>query len=349
MKINFNTLPVGSLPYEDIQLCKQMMLRLFEKVPFLPELPLMDPNDNLLQRTIDNIPSFKFVDNKLIIDDRDYDKLMQFVMHIDKMLTSGSFDVKEYGFDTQFMFMHTKILKRLKPKTTIVNLMGPFTLANSIFNKNAASILLDKTYRQFIFDTVLVKALWSIHKVKEASPETVPLIMFDEKLLFKFGTLKRTNESITKETLTTLFSRLFAKVKKEGALVGVQAFEKCNWQLIFESGNVDIISFDAYNNPSNLNILAQSVNAYLAKGGLINWGIIPVMNENAIRSLNITTLQKRFESTIDALSKEGVSMDLLLRNSTVSVQGDLSKHPIIFAEKAIMMASQLGAKLPAKN
>lgn len=349
MKINFNTLPVGSLPYEDIQLCKQMMLRLFENIPFLPELPLMDCNDNLFQRTITNIPCFKIVDNKIIIDENNYDKLMQFVMHMDKMFTSGSYDVSEFGFDTQFLFMYKEILKRLKPKTTIINLIGPFTLANSIFNKNASVLLTDKTYRKFMYYTVLVKALWAISMIKQASPDTVPLIMLDERLLFKFGTLKRANESITKETVTTLFSRLFAKLKKEGALVGVQAFEKCNWQLIFESENVDIISFDAYNNPSNLNILASNVNTFLAKGGFINWGIIPVMNENAIRSLNITTIQKRFEATLEALADEGVSMDLLHKNSTVSVQGDLSKHPIIFAEKAIMMATQLGSRLQPKS
>ena len=221
-------------------------------------------------------------------------------------------------------------------------------LANSFMNKNASSILLDKTYRKLITFIILAKALWLIKEIKAASPETQPLIMFDERMLFKYGTLKRANESITQETVTTLFTRIFTKLRKEGALIGVQAFEKCNWQLIFNTECVDLISFDAYNNPSNINILAQSVNKFLAKGGYINWGIVPVMNENAIRSLNINTIQDRFKSTIDALSSEGVSMDLLLKRSTVSVQGDLSRYPILYAEKALMIANQLSAKLPAK-
>ena len=222
-------------------------------------------------------------------------------------------------------------------------------LANSFINRNASVILLDKVYRKYIIYTIVTKALWYITKIKEASPNTVPIIMLNEKMLYKYGTLIRTNENITKDTIILLLSKVTNRIKKEGALVGIQSFEKCNWQLVFDAQGTDIISFDAYNNPSNLNIIADSVNKFLAGGGYINWGIVPVMNENVIRSLNINTIQNRFFSTIDSLAAAGVSKDLILKNSTISVQGDLSKYPIIFAEKALMLANQLGDKLPQKT
>ena len=350
MKFNFNNLPTGNLPYEDIQLCKQMMLRLYENVPFLPELPLMDPNDDIYHRTLSNIPCIKFKEGKLLIADSNHEKLAQFFIRLEKFFNSSSLcNIDEFGFKSPFFNMYIEILKRLKPKTTVISLLGPFTLANLFFNKNASVILLDKIYRKFIIYTITVKALWFISKIKEASPETQPLFLFDEQMFYKYGALKRTNENITKESIVMLLSRVFSRIRKEGALIGVQAFEKCNWQLFFDTECVDLISFDAYNNPANLNILASSVNKYLAKGGFINWGIVPVMNENAIRSLNINTIEARLKSTMEALADEGVSMDLLLKNSMVSVQGNLSKYPILFAEKAIMMANHLGEKLPVKR
>ena len=351
MKFNFNNLPVGNLPYEDIQLCKQMMLRLYETVPFLPELPLMDSNDDVYHRTVDNIPCIQFKEGKLLIADSNNEKLAQLVMKLEKLYNSSApYVLDEFApTETQFFNMYIEILKRIKPKTTVINLVGPFTLANSFFNRNGSVILMDKIYRKFIIYLITAKALWFINKIKKASPDTKPLIMFNEQMLYKFGTLKRTNENITKESIVMLLARVYTKIKKEGAFVGVQAFEKCNWQLIFDTACVDLISFDAYNNPTNLNILAPSVNSYLAKGGYINWGIVPVMNENAIRSLNINMIHDRLKSTMEALADEGVSMDLLLKNSTVSVQGDLSRYPILFAEKAIMMANQLGDKLPIKR
>lgn len=350
MNINFNNLPVGSLPYEDIQLCKQMMLRLYEDVPFLPELPLIDSNDEVYHKTIQNIPCIEFKDGKLIITESTNEKLMQYIMHLEKKLVTDYHDeLVNFETKTPFFPMYIEILKRLKPKTTVINLVGPFTLSNSIFNKNGSIMLLDKNYRKFIAYSIIFKALWFMSKIKEASPETKPLIMFDERLLYKFGTLKRTNENITNETVVTLFSRIFSKLKKEGALIGVQSFEKCNWQLVFDSENVDIISYDAYNNPSNLNILAKSVNKFLAKGGYVNWGIVPVMNENVIRSLNISMIHDRFKATMEALIADGVSADLIQQKSTVSVQGNVSHHQIIFAEKAVILANQLGKKLPVKK
>lgn len=345
MNLNFNNLPVGSLPYEDIQLCKQMMLRLFDKVPFLPELPLINPNNEIFHNTIENFPCIQLKEGKLLITENNSDKLIQLVTLMEKIYNSSPpYDIDMFGTDAPFFYMYTEILKRLKPKTTVINLVGPFTLISSIFNKNSAAILLDKTYRKFIICLVTIKALWFIKQIKEASPDTKLLIMFDERNLIKYGTLKRTNESITKESVVSILSKVFSRLRKEGALIGVQSFDKCNWQLVFDTECVDMISFDAYNNPTNLNILAPGVNQFLAKGGCINWGIVPVMNENAIRSLTPNTIYDRLMATMENLSSEGVSMDLLLKRSTVSVQGDLSKYPIIFAEKALMMANSLADK-----
>lgn len=350
MNLNFNNLPVGSLPYETIQSCKQMMLRLYENVPFLPELPLMKSSDEIYHKVLDNIPFVQFRDDKILIADSTNDKLMQMLMRLEKIFSSSApYDLEDFGFEAPFMEMYIEILKRLQPKTTVFNMLGPFTLANSFMNKNASTMLLDKTYRKFIIYLITAKTLWLIQKIKQAAPNTVPLVIFDERLLYKYGTLKRTNESITKETVTTLLSKVFTKIRKEGGKVCVQAFEKCNWQLIFDTEGVDMISVDAYNNPTNLNILAPSVNKFLAKGGCINWGFVPVMNENSIRSLNLNILSDRLKSTMENLADQGVSMDLLLKNATVSVQGNLSKYPILYAEKALMIANQLAAKLPEKK
>ena len=345
MNLNFSHLPVGNLPYEDIQLCKQMMLRLFEKVPFLPELPLINPDDDVLHKTVENFPYLKFKDNKLVMSEPTNDSLTQTVTLMEKIYNSSApYDVDMFSSNAPYFELYLEMLKRIKPKTTIINLIGPFTLANSIFNKNASLFLLDKMYRKYIVYLVTIKALWYIKKIKEASPDTKPLIMFDEKMLIRYGTLQRQNESINKETVIMMLSKAFTKLRKEGALIGVQSFEKCNWQMVFDANCVDMISFDAYNNPTNLNIIAPNVNNFLAKGGCINWGIIPVMNENAIRSLNVNIIYDRFMSTMDTLSRQGVSMDLLLKQSTVSIQGDLCKYPILFAEKSIMLAHSLAEK-----
>ena len=131
MNLNFNHLPVGNLPYEDIQLCKQMMLRLFEKVPFLPELPLMDSNDDALHKTVENFPYIKFKDSKLLMADTTNEGINQLVTLMEKIYNSSApYDIDMFASQSPYFEMYVEMLKRIHPETTVIKLVGPFTLAN---------------------------------------------------------------------------------------------------------------------------------------------------------------------------------------------------------------------------
>ena len=350
MNLNFKNMPNGSLPYDNVQSCKKMVLRLYDKFPFLPELPLINPDDTTVKRTLYNLPCLKEKDGRLFLPENNNDRLEVALMHFDNVYNSESLkDFERYAFESPFMEIFEAMLEKFQPQNTVLHLLGPFSFANMIFNRKPSEMLTDRNYRKYVIQAITLKALWFIYKVKSISPKTTPVIMFNENLLYKFGTLKRVNENITNDTVITFFSKVFEKVKKTGALVGVQSFEKCNWQLIFDTGLADVISYDAYNNPNNLSILAKSVNKFLSKGGYINWAITPVMSENAIRSLNIELIYNRLISTVENLASAGVSADLLYKNLTVSVQGDLTNYPILFAEKALMLTEQLSKKIPTSS
>ena len=348
MKLNFRNFPYGSLPYDNIQLCKQLMLRLYENIPYLAELPLIDKNDNIKVKTFENIPCVTLKDGKFLLPECTNEKFILSISQLEQACNSDNpEDYTPYGSNgTPYSNIYYEMLKRLKPEYTIINLLGPFSFANMVFNKNATVLLTDRAYRKYIVQAITVKALWYISKIKEASPETKPIIMFEEDLLYKYGTLKRTNEEINKETIITLFSKIFTKVQKSGGVVAVQSLEKCNWQLVFETEGVNIISFAAYNNPNNLNIISDAVNRFLSKGGYINWAIVPVTSEIAIKGLNLDTAYNRLINTMESLISEGVSADLIYKQATVSVQGHMSQLPILFAEKALMLTDKISKKLP---
>ena len=349
MKLNFRNLPIANLPYEDVALCKQMMLRLYENIPYLAELPKIDPNDNIINRTVENIPGITYKDKKLIIEDYTttaFNKALQTLDDVYNSVYEESFE--PYSSSSPFWDMYVEMLKRIKPQYTIIRLLGPFSFAETVFNVNTPLMLKEKSYRKYIIQALGVKAQWFINKIKSISPGTKLIILFEEQQLYKYGTLKRNDESITKELIVTLFTKLYQKIQNSGGIVGVQSFEKCNWQLVLES-NVNLISFDAYNNPNSLNIVADKLGHFLAKGGYINWGVIPANNENSIRGLNIDFANKLFIKAIEDLSAEGVSLDMLFKNCTVSVQGNLVNIPILFAEKALMIESQLAKKIPASS
>ena len=159
--------------------------------------------------------------------------------------------------------------------------------------------------------------------------------MLEEPMFGKLGDIKRENEDISIELVTNMFSRVVEKLKQSGAIVGVQCFGKCDWKIPISAG-VDIISFDAYNNPNNISIIPEMITDFIKRGGKINWAIVPVMTESIVKGLNIDYVANRLFATMEGLILAGVPLDMVYKSALVSVQGDVNHLPIIFSEKAII-------------
>lgn len=347
-KILLKCLPVGNLPYEDEMSAVKMMLKLFGNSPYVAALPKISENDNLKFRTLSDIPGFAFRNTDLLFK-ADSDEFKQAVVLLDKAYNNPNFEhLETFQLQASFLEKYLQILQRIKPTETVVNLLGPFTVSQLIANSNGVQVLSDKFYRKLIIQAITVKALWAISLIRSVSPQTKPIIILEEPLLYKYGDVRRSDETITREIVVNLLSKTVQVVKAHGALVGIQCFEKCDWKMPIEAG-IDIISFDAYNNPNNLSIIADNVNDFLVGGGRINWAIVPVANETLVKSLNIDNLYDRFVKTIDNLVDAGTSECLTYNRSMVSINGNLGKLPLIFAEKALMLAVQLSKRIPHKS
>ncbi len=347
-KISFKCLPYGDLPYTDDSLTTKMMVKLFENVPYLAMLPQASAHENLYYRTLENIPGVVVKDRKVVFKNNT-DIFKQGLRDLDNTFNHpGIENLEKYKIDSFFLPKYLQILKRIKPAETVVNLLGPFTIAELLTMKDEQHILADRCYRKLVIQALCVKAMWIINKIKEVSPDTQPIIILEEPLFSRYGDIKRENEDITRDIIINLFTKVIHKIKEYHGLVGIQCFEKCDWQIPLEAG-VDIISFDAYNNPNNLNIIAEKINNFLIGGGRINWAIVPVKTEALVKSLTIDNIYNRFIKTIDGLVVSGVSERLAYNRSTVSVQGCVDKLPIIFAEKALILSTQLAKRIPFKS
>lgn len=347
-KFLLKCLPTGSLPYEDDSLATKMMLKLFEHSPYLAFLPNTSPEDNVTNTTLINLPGIGFKDRKYHLTNN-IDKFKQISLFLDSVYNEPTAEKLElFEINTSFTQKYFQILKRIKPAETVVNILGPFSMSQTIIHKSGIQILSDKMFRKFIIQSVAAKALWLISEIKSMSPETTPIIILEEPLLYRIGDVKRNNEEITKDVIVNLFSKVIQKIKEYNGLVGIQCFEKCDWQIPIEAG-ADIISFDAYNNPNNLNIIAEKVNDFLVGGGRINWGIVPVMTEALVKSLTVDEVYNRFAKTVENLIIAGVSERLAYNRAIVSVNGNVNKLPLIFAEKALMLSVQLAKRIPYKS
>ena len=236
------------------------------------------------------------------------------------------------------------MIQKFHSKNACVNILGPFTVSQILTDTAHEQVLADKSYRKLFVQAVCVKALWIIEKIKEYSPNTVPVVILEEPMLYQFGMLKRENKEITSTIVTGMFSQVVEKLKSHGAIVGVQCLEKCDWSIPINAG-VDLISYDAYNNPNNLGIFPEILTEFLHKGGMINWGIVPTLSDNMVMGLSVEYLHKRLLTTFDGIILSGVPADLLYKSALVSLNGNVNHLSVMFAEKAIMLATQHGSRL----
>lgn len=345
MNIKTRYLPLGALPYESVEPATRMMVKLFEKIPYCPFFSKIPADENLLSASLRKIPGVSVVDKKITFNptaanfNPAFTKLDNAFSHPKKDLLAP------YAMQSMFSEKFFNIIKKYESPNAIINIIGPYTLAQVLRSSVDEPIITDKNFRKLIIQAVSVKALATIEKIKESSPKTKPIVVLEENMLGGFGTIKRENEEITPELVTSVMARVVEKIKASGAIVAVRCNEKCDWQIPINAG-VDMIAFDAYNNPNNLSIFPEQVTEFIRRGGKIVWGIIPTTSESVVRNIDNETIFRRLIATMNGLVESGVPAKLVYDSAVVSTQGDADHLSIIFAEKVLIMATQLVRRIP---
>lgn len=345
MKLTTRCIPFGAYPYESIEAITKMIVKLYEKMPFVPMLPMIDDADTTIHRTLQGIPGISFKEGQIYLKTSS-PQIKKDIVKLDKTFNKPSSEaLDDYAIHAPFMQKFLNIIRKYKSPHACINLIGPFTLSQMVINSSSEQMLLDKNYRKFFIQAVTVKALWAIDRIKEYCPNTIPVIIFEEPLLGQVGNLKREYEDITSEMITHMYVRVIEKLKQTDAVIGIQCFEKCDWKIPISAG-VDLISFDAYNNPNNLCIIPEQITEFLKQGGMINWAIMPVMTENVVKTMNVDAILDRLLATFKWLVLAGIPENLVYNSALVSIQNNVDHLPLIFAEKATILATQLANRIP---
>lgn len=344
MKLATKCISTSSLPYESAQAATKMMAKLFAKTPYLAMLPKISENDDILNLTLENLPGIKIKNKKVTLKTTSQNYKQQ-LEKLDKAYNSPNYEhLAPFAIKTEFFEKYLDIIKKFKSPNAFINMLGPFTISQMLRGVAEEQMLADKSYRKLFIQAVSVRALWIVEEIKKVSPKTQPIIILNEPILAQLGILKKMDDSITTEVVTALLSKVIEKLHEANVQVGIQCMEKCDWQIPINAG-VDLISFDAYNNPNNLSVIPEQITEFLKKGGKINWAIVPTLNETLIKELSVDYLLKRLQFAMEELINAGVSQKLVYKTASVSLQGNTEHLSILFAEKALMLSTKLGEKL----
>jgi methionine synthase II (cobalamin-independent) len=129
-------------------------------------------------------------------------------------------------------------------------------------------------------------------------------------------------------------------------LSGIHICGATDWSVIMETG-IKVIHFDAYRFFPNMLAYASELKGFLLNGGILAWGIVP-SEEESLEQETTPSLVKSLEEKIGLFIKEGISEEVLMKNSLLSQSCGLASLSEDLAEKALKLTKELSSAMRKK-
>lgn len=333
---------IGSLPHKNPEIAVDLILQYFKDIPFWPQLPKRDLREGMVSQYAENLPCIKITDDGIFFDDRNADAELEIFYDrvisndMDYFKISPSHAAGLYSFYERLKKNGTANIEFIKCQST-----GPLTFASSVNNQQGVAILYDEIFAQAIIKGLIMKALWQIKMFKEFGKKIV--FFLDEPFMGAFGSAYT---PLNREAAVKILSEFSSDLKSEGVLVGVHCCGNTDWSIFTQIDSIDIINFDAFGFLEKFVIYAEDLKKYLERGGMLCWGVVPTQDFNEY--LDADSLMVKIDSGLEALTKKGISRDLLLKNLILSPSCGLGTLDEKRAQGIFKLLVESGAKVKNK-
>lgn len=353
LDLTLNCMAIGSLPHKDVDSAMKIVEKNF-KIPFWPQLAKFNKNEDMIAQFLENLPGLVIdtTAEKVYLEnesDEFFEQLEELFMDYEEIISNPSsklidkYAISENNSSTFRPFL--EIIKKTKPSYAKGQIVGPFTLATTLTDKEGKCAFYDETLREVIVKTLSLKALWQIVEIKKANKDTTPIIFIDEPSISQLGTSAFI--TISKEEVVEILKEVSDVIKSNGALSAIHCCGKCDWTVPIES-EVNIINLDGFFFAQSLSLFSEEVKLFIENGGIIAWGVVPTLDKEALEKTDIDEMVTKFDEALDYLVKKGIDKSLLLAQSMVTPScgaGSLNEE---LAEKAMNLTQELSLKLREK-
>ncbi len=337
---------IGSLPLTDHTAALQLILTHTPEIPLWPQLP-KNPREGMIRQFLSGFPGLIDEGNHYWIDTDGpgfaeemtafYQEYLQTVEDAAYLKTSRF----ALGTDTAtgfFTFLSSLETAKTPPLTVKGQVTGPVTTGIGIKDGNGNSIFYDDNLRDMLIKLLAQKACWQVGELRQFSSIAQPIIFIDEPGLVSFGSSGFVG--ISREMVSSAVAEVIAAIKGVGGLAGVHICANGDWAPALSS-STDIISFDAYFYFDNFILYKEQLCAFLARGGILAWGIVPTGDPQAVTKESAHSLFGKWLGQLKRLAAFGFSEQQLMTQTLIAPScgtGSLSPE---LAIKVLSMTSEL--------
>ncbi|MBI2909246.1 MAG: hypothetical protein HYX92_16500 [Chloroflexi bacterium] len=334
----FMAASIGSTPHTDPVRACQLILESFPEAPVVPTLPRLSYKEGLaLFRgglpcfVVDEEKRHWFFDTSRNADDEDLTRFYEHYLAGD-VDYFGMAPEESVGMRTMFKMLRENPSARWK--LVKVGLRGPISCGLTLTDENRRPIFYNDTFRDALVKALTMKGKWLLKKLREAAPDVATLFQIGEPQMALFGSAFT---SVSKEDVLACINEMIDGLGSDFTVIHCCA--NTDWPVLMAT-ETDAISFDAYEFTESLALYPREVGAFLKRGGMLAWGIVPTADEK-LAGETTESLVDRLEAGMALMSRRGVDKDMLLDSALVTPSCATTSMSVAGAERAHVLTKEM--------
>jgi hypothetical protein len=303
----FAATAMAAVPYRDLERAVDTMISYF------PEAPCLPATTRGIRWMLEGIPCVVIDREKKRVlmappEERE-EELLEFYDRYDQ-------DDLDYFATTPetapFFYAMFDGLKKRKPsqlKWVVFHTAGPVLLGDTLKQLDGNPAIHHETLRDVLIKGLSMKSRWLEKVLKKEIPDIDVVVDQSETTLVTFTSA---GGSGAREAVIEAINEGFQGLT---CTKWVHCCANIDWTLLTDA-HVDVINFDAYQHVDKVALYCQELARFLEKGGMIGWGIVPVVDD-LLSGENVQSLVERLERGMDLFSKHGIDRHTLATSSWI--------------------------------
>ncbi|MDA8064037.1 MAG: hypothetical protein M0031_00835 [Thermaerobacter sp.] len=296
------SMAVGSLPQKDPHEAWELFLRYTPETLAWPQLPRRDPREDMFAQFTEGLPALlpgpgRRADTSWealgpALEDF-YERYL--AAQADDEVALDSFRISREHAAGLHLLLDSPLpstVTELKGQIT-----GPLSLGLALQDQESRAAYYHEGLHDALVKGLAMKARW---QAKQLSERGLPTIVFvDEPSLAYYGAAAFA--TLDGPRIVRDLDEVVEAIHAAGARAGIHCCANTDGSLAMTTA-ADLLHFDVYDYPENLLLYPKELEAFLARGGTISWGVVP----NRLTEDDPTTLARRLAELREHLARLGV-------------------------------------------
>jgi len=266
---NFLTTHLGSIPHtECVDICDRLIHML--DIPAWPQMSRRTFRENMYVQFSASLPAIVTDENKQkVYFDTRGDISASLETFYEHYLAN---DLNAFALKPSYasgFFNMLEAMRRNPGEWAKGQITGPISFGLTVTDHNLRASLYDDQLADVIVKNTAQIARWQVKQLHAVRSNVI--LFVDEPYMASFGSAFI---SLTRGQVIDMHNEVFDAIHTEGGLAGVHCCANTDWSVLLAT-TVDILNLDAYGYIENLALFPTELRAFLDRGGVVAWGIVP--------------------------------------------------------------------------